>query len=790
MNRLSLSILLLGLLVTVQGNQTGYAFQAHGADAKPNRDAAVRSATPVIHLRIDGQGYQDNLYFQFTADGVQGIDPYDAFELGSLSGTFISFYSLIAGDFKLAINNLPDTIAITEHKSTIAISSTLSGSFTITAVSLQNIPSGWKPTLHDLETGTSTLLTTGSTIPVTIQSYNTQPYERFRLTLDGGAVTSNSAPTSEHFSLTGRQDSILTIPGSAIAFIDSDDGDRLFALNPLSLPSSGTLFLDSNSNGTVDSGEALAAGDTILHVQADRNLLKFKPATGTWGFEANSLTFSVSDGFDSSATYTLNLSTEASELTITGTSGQNAWHFLANPYFEPLAGFLSDTWTQGAINSDAPSGSPNLFTYDETIPGFQALTGDLNAITAGGGKGFVAYLFADDDGSTTTVDGDWPKVLSMGGDSTLSEHTVALTNTDHNTNSSTDNEEGWNLVGNPFGTALSADSLLNKLEDLDPNANANAYIWNQGSGSYELVSQGSSGSIAPFQSFFVRLGSSGSSVNLLLDENDRITGQPALLKRQEKKRSGITLFARDPEHRTATTNISFNDKARAGLDRWDGYWLNPLPGAPYLGLYTLTQEVPTAHSVLPLDLQESHRLPLIIEPPISESVVLSWKPHNLPFEYRYELYDRRTGRYHSLMEPQDLTLEITASHARKMDSDLSLAQSDSAKSHRFEIVITHANPLSNSDVGYELPTRVRLHPNYPNPFNPSTTIRFELPDRQHIQLAVYDLTGRMVAQLINQPMSAGQHSVIFEASNLSSGIYIFRLEARTYTRSRKMVLVK
>jgi hypothetical protein len=84
----------------------------------------------------------------------------------------------------------------------------------------------------------------------------------------------------------------------------------------------------------------------------------------------------------------------------------------------------------------------------------------------------------------------------------------------------------------------------------------------------------------------------------------------------------------------------------------------------------------------------------------------------------------------------------------------------------------------------------RLDGAYPNPFNPSTTIRFELRDRMPVKLSVYDMTGRFVASLVDAPLAAGSHQVVFDGSSRSSGIYLVRLEAGGHRSSAKIVLVK
>jgi hypothetical protein len=83
-----------------------------------------------------------------------------------------------------------------------------------------------------------------------------------------------------------------------------------------------------------------------------------------------------------------------------------------------------------------------------------------------------------------------------------------------------------------------------------------------------------------------------------------------------------------------------------------------------------------------------------------------------------------------------------------------------------------------------------LEQNYPNPFNPSTTINYSLAERSSVSLKVYDVLGNEVANLVNTTQEAGQHNVTFDASGLSSGLYIYTLNTGNFTSSKKMMLLK
>ena len=93
------------------------------------------------------------------------------------------------------------------------------------------------------------------------------------------------------------------------------------------------------------------------------------------------------------------------------------------------------------------------------------------------------------------------------------------------------------------------------------------------------------------------------------------------------------------------------------------------------------------------------------------------------------------------------------------------------------------------------PTKYSLNNNYPNPFNPVTTLRYDLPENGHVNITIYDMLGRQVKTLINQAQDAGYRSVIWDATNdygkpVSAGIYLYQIQAGEYISTKKMVLLK
>ncbi len=99
--------------------------------------------------------------------------------------------------------------------------------------------------------------------------------------------------------------------------------------------------------------------------------------------------------------------------------------------------------------------------------------------------------------------------------------------------------------------------------------------------------------------------------------------------------------------------------------------------------------------------------------------------------------------------------------------------------------VTFIDPQHNP-----VPGHYSLEQNYPNPFNPATTIKFALPVSGNVTLKVFDVTGRLVAEIVNGNLQAGLHEINFNSAKLSSGTYFYKLETKGFTDIKKMVLIK
>ncbi len=88
----------------------------------------------------------------------------------------------------------------------------------------------------------------------------------------------------------------------------------------------------------------------------------------------------------------------------------------------------------------------------------------------------------------------------------------------------------------------------------------------------------------------------------------------------------------------------------------------------------------------------------------------------------------------------------------------------------------------------QLPANIVLLQNYPNPFNSSTIIPFQLANSELVSLKIYDLLGREVNSMLNMPLTAGEHKIIFNGKNCASGVYFYKLQAGDVCRTKKFIL--
>lgn len=106
------------------------------------------------------------------------------------------------------------------------------------------------------------------------------------------------------------------------------------------------------------------------------------------------------------------------------------------------------------------------------------------------------------------------------------------------------------------------------------------------------------------------------------------------------------------------------------------------------------------------------------------------------------------------------------------------------------ILILKTNTVGVNNISTIVPSEHKLYTNYPNPFNPTTKIKFQIPKDEFVKITVYDLSGKAVTELINERLKAGVYETDFNGASLASGTYFYKIETNNFVETRKMVLIK
>lgn len=150
------------------------------------------------------------------------------------------------------------------------------------------------------------------------------------------------------------------------------------------------------------------------------------------------------------------------------------------------------------------------------------------------------------------------------------------------------------------------------------------------------------------------------------------------------------------------------------------------------------------------------------------SVTLNWELINVPVNLSLELYDPIADKRIDMQAASQYTFNYQGIRT-------------------FEIITSIKSGVASENA---IPTEFKLFQNYPNPFNPTTTIKYTVPKESHVWIDIYDLNGRVVERLVDRKMTPGEYYVNWDAGNFGSGVYLYKIQAGTFSETRKCVLVK
>ncbi|MAO65998.1 MAG: hypothetical protein CL666_13470 [Balneola sp.] len=554
--------------------------------------------------------------------------------------------------------------------------------------------------------------------------------------------------------------------------------------------SSGDLYVDDIQIKAQDLyGPALTISDnqmTIPPGETDTMTVTFYGNGNNEGTYAGNLYLQTNAPNNTNLTIPIDLRIDPNNLYSNGKfavelTGQAGFRMLTAPTDINLQEFLEPLHTQGMTNADFTNGSPNIWTWDRTFVGDSAESNlgwrsisDLDT-TIQAGDSFLMYVYDEDVVGDSTSRG-FPKLLTAEGQ-LVSSFSPAINQI----------AEGFTLIGNPFPSTVDwdqiyqnsgTDELSGSIYAHDPNSGWKSY--NSDSNTGDLTN----GLIKPFQGFFVQSSeniTNGSS--LTVESNDIVTGGEFYGK--EQNQSPFVRFEITDSKRSISNSafVVLNDKARSVKDDLDAVEMVPLsPSYITLGSMSTDDKELDINSIPYFD--ESIRIPLSVQASHSQKISFTLTEHSGFEDITIKITN---GEWIKEVETdQGIVLEIVPDQsASKYPSGFPVR---SKQNPVYTLILEKQRATSTGQT--ELPTEFSLSQNYPNPFNPSTSIRFGIPSTSHVKLSVYNVLGQLVKVLENDIKKPGYHSVHFDGENLSSGIYLYRLEVGSFVNTKKMLLMK
>ncbi|WP_234567429.1 T9SS type A sorting domain-containing protein [Rhodohalobacter sp. 614A] len=463
------------------------------------------------------------------------------------------------------------------------------------------------------------------------------------------------------------------------------------------------------------------------------------------------------------------------------------------------ATLLDPIWTQGMPGADYTSGDPNVWLWPDE-PG--ASDGDWEGVPDLGniiapGSGFLVSVYSDDDYTNSPADTGFDKTLSVTG-----SENAPLTFTAMN-----DDDSGWTLLGNPFKSPLHIATTNDGIfEGTTQDVVETVYIWNRNTesgdggdnstgglpGSWITGTSAGGGdifnddgTIAAFQGFFVQNNGSNPQV----DFRDASKATDGTFYGKEKSLSNFARFELNGEGLYNSMWLQFSNEGSLEKSITDALELQPMsPEYAMLGTKKADGTIyDIGHYPIPDDAFE---IPVSLE--TTRSGYFTITATDLDLSFGADLYFIDLVKKESIRIDENFSYQFSTEAVAKVpggDQFNRCSVNSPQKAKTFATADRFMIATQPRDF-VEIPATVALNQNYPNPFNPTTQISYDLPQTADVRLEVYDLVGRQVATLVNQTMEAGSHLVNFDASNLSSGVYIYRLNAGNMVLSRKLTVIK
>lgn len=447
----------------------------------------------------------------------------------------------------------------------------------------------------------------------------------------------------------------------------------------------------------------------------------------------------------------------------------SGWRIFSSPVQSEMFSTLSDSFhTQGGAwaNYSVSENESSLWLFNSSAQTFEGQTGEDSSFTSG--EGYLFYMFNDISGGNLL-----PSFLEFTG--------VEPDSVIRDLYRGTHDSLSYNLVGNPFAGTLDWHEIVNDGTNLgtsyavwDPSGNTGGGV--DGFKYYNASTQlGDAGRyIAPMQGFFAQATAENATMAFRQDQK---TGSSP--NKYGKVNSAgvpflnVKLYSDEQVLLDDQAYLSFSENSNAGVDAADMLRMRSLNGRSnqviFLGKESQRRVFEGRSSLV-----ESDEIEIVVQTTETGKFTLNWKSANqIPQDWKLELVDLLSGSkvdmgYHS---------EYSFWNKEHIQN----------KKPRFRVLIQRKRSVDSET---ENPIRYTLSQNYPNPFNPTTTVSFSIEKAGNVNIEVFNTLGQKVAVLVNEQKSAGSHSVQFNASQFSSGVYYYRIEADGFNQIRSMVFIK
>lgn len=523
-----------------------------------------------------------------------------------------------------------------------------------------------------------------------------------------------------------------------------------------------------------------------------------------WDFSSDTVWAIVEGG---SFPYLKNVGTQIT--TVAGFDGNGGWRMVGQAGNVTYDDLLSHIWTQGYLGSDGGTGAgSNVYFFDEASYTWKTPTNSSNyfgtnsTIPSDTLRGALIWLYPDDDADGN--DDAFPKYLVANSNTRNMDSTFTVPLSYSSTFSS--DSSGWNLVSNPYPYSL------NWRDVVDAGDNQNtlpvAYIWdhnlNSNNGGYKInfgnpLPPGApadfffDGHIPVMQSFWVKANNTGASLTFKPEYQEaakspyKMLGDTLQTKSKNQNNKWFSLKVESGNFSDRVMLFSFSeDDSKLDIPK-----LTTLSGR-FVQMAIFNEDDKSDWISGTLQPNSLNEFDLKFETTESGSFQIGLESMQANMEeIQVILKDHDTGIETILGE--DTPYEFQVNQPSKRTSaigELPRFMSVEHSTPRFSLTIKTGTAVS-SESEKELPTEFTLNQNYPNPFNPSSTIRFGLPEATQVRMEVFNLLGQKVSTLVNdEHMQAGWHTVQFDARNLASGMYIYRISAGNFVQTKRMMLIK